>query len=106
MLYDHGYTYLDVRSTLENEEVGKVKGAVNVPFVLAKKVYSPQENKKVGGWVVCVAGGLFTNPGWQGGQGRCEHPLCAGREGVRIVPQQGTPPHPPPAPISLKFITF
>ncbi len=32
-----GYTWLDVRSELEVDEVGKVKGSVNVPFVHLKR---------------------------------------------------------------------
>lgn len=44
---DGGYTYLDVRSPLELEEIGKVKGCVNVPMTLTKKVYDPKVNKKV-----------------------------------------------------------
>jgi hypothetical protein len=48
-----GYTYIDVRPELEVDEVGKWKGAVNVPFVNSKRVYSPEENKKVrrAGWL-------------------------------------------------------
>lgn len=44
---EDGYTYLDVRPALELEEIGKVKGCVNVPKMLAKRVYDPKENKKV-----------------------------------------------------------
>ncbi|BDA51186.1 probable thiosulfate sulfurtransferase 16, chloroplastic [Coccomyxa sp. Obi] len=44
---EDGYTYLDVRPALELEEVGKVKGCVNVPMMHAKRVYDPKENKKV-----------------------------------------------------------
>lgn len=42
-----GYVYLDVRPTLELEEVGKVKGCVNVPLVLSTRKYDPEQNKKV-----------------------------------------------------------
>lgn len=42
-----GYTYLDVRPSLELEEVGKVKGSVNVPIVHAKRKYSSEKQKKV-----------------------------------------------------------
>lgn len=41
-----GYTWLDVRSELENEEVGKVKGSVNVPFVHLKRVYNPETQER------------------------------------------------------------
>lgn len=44
---EEGYVYLDVRPALELDEVGKVKGAVNVPMMHAKRVFSPEENKKV-----------------------------------------------------------
>lgn len=47
-LYSNGgYTYLDVRSALEVEEVGKVKDSVNIPFVICTRVWDPQEQKKV-----------------------------------------------------------
>ncbi len=39
--------YLDVRPSLELEEVGKVKGSVNVPIKNSKRVWSPEEKKKV-----------------------------------------------------------
>jgi hypothetical protein len=42
-----GYTYLDVRPALECEEVGKVKGSVNIPMMHAKRVYDPEQRKKV-----------------------------------------------------------
>ena len=42
-----GYTYLDVRPSLELEEVGKVKGSVNIPIVHAKRKYSSEKQKKV-----------------------------------------------------------
>jgi hypothetical protein len=46
-LYSNGgYTYLDVRSQLEVEEVGKVKDAVNVPFMLASRKYDPETREK------------------------------------------------------------
>lgn len=41
-----GYTYLDVRPALELEEVGKVRGCVNIPIVNSKWVYNPEERKK------------------------------------------------------------
>ncbi|KAG2443761.1 hypothetical protein HXX76_002107 [Chlamydomonas incerta] len=41
-----GYTWLDVRSELENNEVGKVKGSVNVPFVHLKRVYNPETQER------------------------------------------------------------
>lgn len=47
-LYSNGgYTYLDVRSALEVDEVGKVKDSVNIPFVICTRVYDAQEGKKV-----------------------------------------------------------
>ncbi|EFJ45243.1 gonidia-specific protein KA_k47 [Volvox carteri f. nagariensis] len=42
-----GYTWLDVRSELENDEVGKVKGSVNIPFVHLKRVYDPETKERV-----------------------------------------------------------
>lgn len=42
-----GYTYLDVRPKLELEEVGKVKGCVNVPIMHAIRKYSSEKQKKV-----------------------------------------------------------
>ena len=42
-----GYTYLDVRPSLELEEVGKVKGSVNIPLVNASRKYSSEKQKKV-----------------------------------------------------------
>lgn len=47
VLYETGYAYLDVRSELEYQDIGKVKGSVNVPFVHAKRVWSAEEQKKV-----------------------------------------------------------
>lgn len=54
MLYYHqvlysedGYTYLDVRPALEYEDVGRVKGSVNIPMMIAKRVYDPEQKKKV-----------------------------------------------------------
>lgn len=40
-----GYTYLDVRPALELEEVGKVRGCVNIPIVNSKKMF--KDGKKV-----------------------------------------------------------
>lgn len=42
-----GWTYLDVRSALENEEVGRVRMSVNVPFVNCTKKYDSKQGKKV-----------------------------------------------------------
>lgn len=42
-----GYTYLDVRPSLELEEVGKVKGSVNISLVNATRKYSSEKKKKV-----------------------------------------------------------
>jgi len=42
-----GYKYLDVRPTIETEEVGKVKGSINVPLMNAKWKFDSKENKRV-----------------------------------------------------------
>ena len=42
-----GYTYLDVRPSLELEEVGKVRGSVNIPIRHAKRKYSTEKGKKI-----------------------------------------------------------
>lgn len=42
-----GYVWLDVRSELECDEVGKVKGSVNVPWINVSRVYDAKEGKKV-----------------------------------------------------------
>jgi rhodanese-related sulfurtransferase len=42
-----GYTYLDVRPSLELEAAGKVKGCVNIPIVNSKWVYDAEAQKKV-----------------------------------------------------------
>lgn len=44
---DGGYTYLDVRPALENEEIGKIKGSVNIPIVNSVRKYDPEQGKKV-----------------------------------------------------------
>ena len=44
---EDGYTYLDVRPALEYEEAGRVKGSVNIPIVNAKRVWDPEQKKKV-----------------------------------------------------------
>jgi hypothetical protein len=44
---EDGYTYLDVRPALEYEDVGRVKGSVNIPMMIAKRVYDPEQKKKV-----------------------------------------------------------
>ena len=36
-----------MRSELECEEVGKVKGSINVPWVILKRVYDPEAHAKV-----------------------------------------------------------
>jgi len=41
-----GYTYLDVRPALELDQVGKVKGCVNIPIVNSKFVYNSEDRKK------------------------------------------------------------
>lgn len=46
-LYSNGgYTYLDVRSALEVEEVGRVKDAVNIPYVICMRKYDPETREK------------------------------------------------------------
>ncbi len=42
-----GWTYLDVRSSLECEDVGRIKGSINVPMVNAVKKWDPEQQKKV-----------------------------------------------------------
>lgn len=44
---EDGYVYLDVRPTLECEEVGKVKGSVNIPLWNSRRVWDAQANAKV-----------------------------------------------------------
>jgi len=44
---EDGYTYLDVRPRLEYEEAGRVKGSVNIPLQNAKRVWDPEQKKKV-----------------------------------------------------------
>lgn len=44
---EDGYTYLDVRPSLEYEDVGRVKGSVNIPMKHSKKVYDSEQKKKV-----------------------------------------------------------
>ena len=41
-----GYVYLDVRPSLELEEVGQVRGCVNIPIMHARRVWNSQEGKK------------------------------------------------------------
>lgn len=47
VLYERGYTYVDVRPALELQEVGKVPESVNVPLYTSKRVYDKAVNKKV-----------------------------------------------------------
>lgn len=42
-----GYTFLDVRSDLECEDQGRVRGSVHIPKVYAARVWSPEEQRKV-----------------------------------------------------------
>lgn len=44
---EEGYIYLDVRPKLEYEEVGKVKNSVNIPMVNLRRVWDPEQKKKV-----------------------------------------------------------
>jgi len=47
-LYSNGgYVYLDVRPALELDEVGKFKGCVNISPYSSKRVFDPEQNKKV-----------------------------------------------------------
>lgn len=73
-LYSNGgYTYLDVRSALEVDEVGKVKDSVNIPFVICTRVYDAQEGKKVikkeenTEWINQVRPDLVSTGGEKGG---------------------------------------
>ena len=42
-----GWKYLDVRSSLECQDIGKVKDSINVPMVNAVKKWDPEQQKKV-----------------------------------------------------------
>ena len=42
-----GWTYLDVRSQLEVQDVGRVKDSVNIPMVFATKKWDSDQQKKV-----------------------------------------------------------
>lgn len=42
-----GWTYLDVRPSIEVEDVGKVKNSVNVPIMNATKKWDSEQQKKV-----------------------------------------------------------
>lgn len=51
LLEKGGYTYLDVRPTMQLEEVGRVRRAVNVPLVQASLPLGfPQSWGMVRGW--------------------------------------------------------
>jgi len=47
VLYESGWTYLDVRSEFEVDESGKVKNSVNVPFVIIKRQFDPETKERV-----------------------------------------------------------
>lgn len=47
VLYENGWTYLDVRSEFEVDESGKVKGSVNVPYVIIKRVFDPETKTRI-----------------------------------------------------------
>lgn len=47
VLYESGWTYLDVRSEFEVDESGKVKNSVNVPFVIIKRVFDPETKERI-----------------------------------------------------------
>lgn len=47
VLLSIGYTWVDVRSDLEVEARGKVRGCVHLPFTLTRKRYDPEEKKSV-----------------------------------------------------------
>jgi rhodanese-related sulfurtransferase len=42
-----GYTYLDVRPSLELEEVGKVRGSVNIGIAHAQRKWNSEKGKRV-----------------------------------------------------------
>lgn len=44
---DGGYTYMDVRPTVECDDVGKIRGCVNVPIVNVTRKYDSSQGKKV-----------------------------------------------------------
>lgn len=44
---EDGYTYLDVRPTLELDEVGKVKGSVNIPLYNSVRKFNSETRQKV-----------------------------------------------------------
>lgn len=44
---EDGYAYLDVRPTLELEEVGKVKGSVNIPLYNSVRKFNSETRQKV-----------------------------------------------------------
>ncbi len=44
-----GYAYLDVRPTLELEEVGRVKDSVNIPLYNSIRKYDAEKGEKVRG---------------------------------------------------------
>lgn len=44
---DGGYTYLDVRPKVECEDLGKVRGCVNIPIVNSVRKYNAEQGKKV-----------------------------------------------------------
>jgi hypothetical protein len=45
-----GYAYLDVRPTLELEEVGRVKDSVNIPLYNSIRKYDAEKGEKVRAW--------------------------------------------------------
>lgn len=47
LLEKGGYTYLDVRPTMQLEEAGRVRRGVNVPFVQIERVYKADKGAKV-----------------------------------------------------------
>ncbi|CAM6124578.1 unnamed protein product [Calypogeia fissa] len=42
-----GYTYVDVRPSVEVDEIGKVPGSINIPIKLGQKKYDAELKKKV-----------------------------------------------------------
>ena len=42
-----GYTWLDVRPTMEYEDAGKVRNSVNIPIMNMTKKFVGEEKKKV-----------------------------------------------------------
>lgn len=46
-LLDAGYTFLDVRTELESNAKGKIRGSVHIPCAAAKQAYDPASGQMV-----------------------------------------------------------